>query len=152
MRFPIVAALALIAPAALLAQPVSPDLSTAVPIAGTWTYAAVSGGSDATFANASAMPQLSIRCTGATRRVAIAKPANAAAPFLNIWTDSLKRSVAASFNPQTARLTAELAAYDPLLDAIAFSRGRIGVTVNGVPTLVVPAFPEIARVIEDCRS
>ncbi|HEX6740854.1 MAG TPA: hypothetical protein VF079_03550 [Sphingomicrobium sp.] len=98
------------------------------------------------------MPQLTIRCTRATRRVAIAKPASGAAPFLAIWTDTNVRSVPASFNPQTARLTAELPAYDPLLDALAFSRGRIGVTVNGVPALIVPAFPEVGRVIEDCRS
>ncbi|MFL6742615.1 MAG: hypothetical protein ACJ8E3_01460 [Sphingomicrobium sp.] len=152
MRFSIGAALALIAPAALLSQPVSPDLSAAVPIAGNWTYAAVSGGSEATFRNASALPQLTVRCTRATRRVAIAKPANAAAPFLSVWTDTAVRNVPASFNPQTAHLTAELATYDPLLDALAFSRGRIGVTVTGVPALIVPAFPEIARVIEDCRS
>jgi len=152
MRIAIAAALALIAPNALSAQTVSLDLSTATPIAGSWTYAAVPGGSEATFANPVAMPQLTVRCTRATRRVAIAKPATGAAPFLAIWTDSSVRSVPASFNPQTARLTADLPAYDALLDALAFSRGRIGVTVTGVPALIVPAFPEIARVIEDCRS
>ena len=152
MRFLFLPALALIAPAALAAQPVSPDLSTLAPIAGRWTYAATSTGTEATFVNSSALAQLAIRCTRTTRRVAIAKPANAAAPFLAIWTDSAARNVSASFNPQTGRLTAELATYDPLLDALAFSRGRIGVAVSGGPTLVVPAFPEVARVIEDCRS
>ena len=152
MRVSIAAALALLVPTALPAQAVAPDLSAAVPIAGSWSYASVAGGSEASFANASALPQLTIRCTRATRRVAIAKPATGAAPFLAVWTDTLARSVPASFNPQTARLTADLAAYDPLLDALAYSRGRIGVTVSGLPTLVVPAFPEVARVIEDCRS
>jgi hypothetical protein len=152
MRGSIAAALALAASATLHAQPVSLDLSAATPITGRWTYTTVAGGSEATFANPSAMPQLTVRCTRATRRVAIAKPAARAAPFLAIWTDSSARSVPASFDPQTGRLTADLAAYDPLLDALAFSRGRIGVTVTGVPALVVPAFPEVARVIEDCRS
>ena len=152
MRLAIVAALALAAPGALHAQSAPADLSAAPPIAGNWRYAAVAGGSEATFANASALPQLIIRCSRATRRVTIAKPASAAAPFLAVWTATLARSVPASFNPQTARLTAELAAYDPLLDALAFGRGRIGVTVSGTPSLVVPAWPEIARVIEDCRS
>ena len=152
MRGPIAAVLALVAASALHAQSAPVDLSAATPIGGSWAYATVAGGSEATFANASALPQLTIRCTRATRRVAIAKPASGAAPFLNIWTDTLARSVPASFNPQTARLTAELAAYDPLLDALAFSRGRIGVTATSSPSLVVPAFPEVARVVEDCRS
>ena len=82
----------------------------------------------------------------------IAKPASAAAPFLNVWTSSLTQSVPSSFNPATGRLTIGLGAYDPLLDAIVSSRGRIGVSVSGQPALVVPAWAEAARVIEDCRS
>ena len=152
MRVSIVAALALFAPAAPFAQASPVDLSATTPIAGRWTYAAVTGGSEATFGNASALPQLTVRCTRATRRVAISKPASGAAPSLQIWSDSLARSVPASFNPQTARLTADLAAFDPLLDALAFGRGRVGITVTGTPALVLPAHPEIARVVEDCRS
>jgi hypothetical protein len=49
------------------------------------------------------------------------------------------------------RVTAELPAYDALLDAIAFSRGRISVTMPGGVPLVVPAWPEAARTVEDCR-
>jgi len=41
---------------------------------------------------------------------------------------------------------------DPLLDQIAFSRGRFLVQVEGGPSLVVPAWPEFARVVEDCRG
>ena len=43
-------------------------------------------------------------------------------------------------------------ASDPLLDQMAFSRGHFLVTVDGGPSLVVPAWPEFARVIEDCRG
>ena len=46
---------------------------------------------------------------------------------------------------------ASVPARDPLLDAMAFSRGRFAVEVSGGPTLVVPAYPEVTRVIEDCR-
>jgi len=84
--------------------------------------------------------------------VTIAKPATGAAPFLLLWTTSLSRSLPASFNPATARLSATLGAWDPLLDAFAFSHGRVGVTVSGLAPLVVPAWAEVARVIEDCRS
>jgi hypothetical protein len=152
MRLASAAALALIAPAALHAQATSFDLSTAIPIAGSWTYAATADGSEARFANPSARPQLTIHCTRATRRVTIAKAATGAAAAMIVWTSSAARSVAASFNPLTQRLSIDVPAYDPLLDALAFSRGRVGISVAGAPVLVVPAWPEIARVVEDCRS
>ena len=151
MRFVIAAALALAIPASLVAQPI-PDLSTATPIGGSWSYAATSDGSEASFTNASGAVQLTVHCTRATRRVSIAKAASAAAPLLNVWTSSLTRSLPSSFNPTTGRLTIDLAPYDPLLDAIATSRGRIGLSVAGQPPLVVPAWAEAAHVIEDCRA
>jgi hypothetical protein len=151
MRFSIAAAFALIFPVAILAQSM-PDLSTATPIDGTWAYAATSDGSEASFTNASAAVQLTVHCTRATRHVSIAKAASAAAPLLNVWTSSLARSVPSSFNPATRRLTIDLAPYDPLLDAMATSRGRVGFSVGNEPALVVPAWAEAARVIEDCRA
>jgi hypothetical protein len=153
MRFWLAAAIALIAGSSVNAQTLAAalDLSTATPIAGSWLYSQPAGGSEASFLNASALPQLTIRCTRATRRITIAKPASAAAPFLTVWTSAQTRGLLASFNPATQRLSAELAAYDPLLDAIAFSRGRFGVSVSGSTPLVVPAWAEVARVIEDCR-
>ncbi len=42
-------------------------------------------------------------------------------------------------------------ARDSLLDAMAFSRGRFAVEVAGMETLYVPSWPEVSRVIEDCR-
>ena len=151
MRFLIAAAVALAAPAILQAQTVIADLSTATPIAGKWTYSSTTNGSEASFADASGNPQLWVQCTRATRRVSIAKPATGAAPFLNVWTSSLTRGVPASFNPTTRRLTIDLGAYDPLLDAIASSRGRVAFAVGTQPSLVVPPWAEAARVIEDCR-
>jgi hypothetical protein len=148
MRFSIAAAFALAAASSLQGQ----DLSTATPIAGNWTYAAAADGSEAVFANATGNPQLWVHCTRATLRVSIAKPAGGAAPFVNVWTSSLTRSVASSFNSATGRLTIDVAANDPILDAMVSSRGRIGFTVAGQPSLVVPAWAEVAHVIEDCRN
>jgi hypothetical protein len=153
MRFAIAAALALIPASSLAAQSdVAPDLATATPIAGNWTYAATSDGSEATFANASGFPQLWVRCVRSTRRISIAKPATAAAPQLSIWTSSASRSLPTAFNAAMGRLTAELGASDPLLDALANSRGRVAFTVAPQPPLIVPAWAEPARVIEDCRG
>ena len=154
MRIWIAAALALLRASTLGAQaaPAPTDLATATPIAGNWSYATTADGSEAVFANASSFPQLWVHCVRATRRVSIAKPATGAAPFLNVWTSSLTQSVAASFNPTTGRLSIELGAFDPLLDAITSSRGRVGFSVANQPALVVPPWAEAARVIEDCRA
>jgi hypothetical protein len=151
MRFLIVAAFALTAAASAAAQTV-PNLSAATPISGDWTYTATADGSEARFADTANNPQLIVRCTRATRHVAISKPATAAAPAINVWTSSQTRSVPASFNPATARLSLDFQPYDALLDAISTSRGRIGFSVATQPALVVPPWPEIARVVEDCRA
>lgn len=151
MRFRIAGAL-LMGAASLLDAQTIPDLSTATPIAGNWTYAATADGSEASFANPSADVQLWVHCSRAARRISIAKPAAGAAPFLNVWTSSETRSIASSFNPGSGRLTIDLAAADPLLDAISSSRGRIGFSAAGQPILVIPAWAEAARVIEDCRA
>jgi hypothetical protein len=150
MKLPILAALALIPLTSLQAQTVA-DYSTATPIGGSWSYVQTADGSEARFLNASALPQVTIHCTRATRRVSIAKPATAAAPFIAIWTSSQSRSAPASFNPATNRLTADFGAYDAFLDALVFSRGRAAFTVGAAPALVVPVWSEVSRVIEDCR-
>jgi hypothetical protein len=152
VRVSIAAALALIAPASLQAQAAAADLGIATPIAGSWIYSANATGSEASFLNASALPQLTIRCTRSTRRMIIAKPATGAAAMMTVWTSSAVRAVPASFDPLTQRISVEMVSNDPLLDSLAFSRGRIGISVAGAPSLVVPAWPEVARVIEDCRS
>jgi len=155
MKFLLAAALAQAAasplPAPTTTPAASPDFTYAIPISGNWTYAPAPDGSAATFVNASALPQLTVRCVRATRRVSLSKPASVAVPFLSVWTSTMTRSVPASFDPATARQTIQIPAYDPLLDALAVSRGRIAVYIPDKPALVVPAWPEVARVVEDCR-
>ena len=152
MRLVVAAAFAAFSALPLSAQTatVSTDFTYAIPLTGSWVSASTGG--EATFLNASAMPQLTIRCNRATRRVSMSKPATVAVPFLNVWTSSAARPVPASFDPATKRVTIQLAAADPLLDALAFSRGRLAVYVGGSPALVLPAWPEVARVVEDCRA
>ena len=152
MKSPIVAAFALAAASPLAAQAPIADLTYAPPIAGSWSYAATADGSEARFADSANNPQLWIHCTRATRQLSIAKPASAAAPFLNVWTSSMTRSVPSSYNPAPRRLTIQLVASDPLLDAIASSRGRIGFSAGAESPLVLPPWPEATRVIEECRA
>ena len=139
---------ALVTASPLFAQ----DLSTVQPAEGSWAYGMTTAGTEARFLDASGNPQLWVQCARATRRISIARTATGAAPFLTVWTSSLTRQVPASFNPATLRLTIELATFDPLLDAIVSSRGRVGFTVGTQSPLVVPPWAEAARVIEDCRA
>lgn len=48
-------------------------------------------------------------------------------------------------------VSASVAATDPILDAMALSKGRFAVETPGIITLYLPAWAEVSRVIEDCR-
>ena len=153
MPFAILAAFALSVDATpnVAGTPLQSNLEYADPVAGAWTYTATADGSEATFADPGGQPQLTIRCTRSTRHVAILKPAAAASPSLWIWTSSQSKSVPATFDAAAGRVSTVFGAYDPLLDAMAASRGRIGVSTSGLAALVVPPWAEVGRVIEDCR-
>ena len=135
-------------------QPTRPavDYAIAVPVPGSWRYAPLAGGSSAVFAASPAAALVTLTCNRAYRRVSISRPAIGAAPFLYVWTSSTSRNIPASFNPATRLLTAELSAYDRLLDALAFSRGRVVIGPSSGGVVVAPVWPEMARVIEDCRA
>ena len=121
-------------------------------VAGRWTYGQIAGGSEAKFINSAGAAQLTIRCVRATRRIGIVRPAMAAAPALYLWASDAARQLPATFDPATAELRAEVSAFDKLLDALAFSRGRFAVAVAGASPIVVPNWPEATRAIEDCRN
>ncbi|MEA3016430.1 MAG: hypothetical protein QOI38_1152 [Sphingomonadales bacterium] len=96
-------------------------------------------------------PSLVVRCDGAGR-VTIERrgAAPATAGTLAVRTSTAARTLPARSAPEG--LEASLAASDPLLDAILFSRGRFAVEAGVLPVLIVPAWPEPARVVEDCRG
>lgn len=135
-----------------IAAPSPVDFSSAAIAPGRWTYAALPGGSEATFIDSTIGARLVIRCNAPLRRVSISRIGAAPAASLSLWTSSASRVLAGRFDPATQRVTADLPATDSLLDAIAFSRGRIAVSMPGFAPLVVPTWPEPARAVEDCRS
>ena len=49
------------------------------------------------------------------------------------------------------RITVTLDGADALLDAMALSRGRFAIETAGLPTLYLPSWSEVTRVVEDCR-
>ena len=138
-----------LAAAAIAAQPADYGIAPVAP--GSWTYVAVPGGSEARFIDSGGTARLMIHCTRMSRQVNISHTSTIAAPSLLLWTSSASRTVAARFEANAMRVTADFSAFDPLLDALAFSRGRLVVMLAGGAPLVVPAWPEAARTIEDCR-
>lgn len=117
---------------------------------GDWRYQASGPASQATFAAGPGPGPLTIVCDLATRRVGIARAGGATGPVqMRIRSESADRLVEA--RPQANGLLAEFAASDPILDALAFSKGRFAIETAGAETLYLPAYPEVSRVIEDCR-
>ena len=101
-------------------------------------------GADATF---------TMRCDSATHRLELNRAGTVAGnPAMTIITTSLTRALPShpGHTPSPGMVTT-LAARDPLLDAMGYSRGRFIIEQRGLPTLVIPAWPEIERVTEDCR-
>ena len=111
---------------------------------GQWNYARTADGSEARFGSLFA-----VQCARSARLVTLRRLDASGPTELTIATDLLARTVPAS---------GVLGSSDRLLDAIAFSRGRFlvngGVLAGGTgaPRLAIPASPEAARSIEDCRN
>lgn len=120
---------------------------------GDWRYRAAPGGGTAMFGEAGATPRLELRCNRAARTVSLVRYGHAVAALpMRIRTETADRVLdAAPVQSEPPTIAARLPTTDSLLDAIAFSRGRFAVEVVGLDTLYVPAWPEITRVIEDCR-
>jgi len=114
---------------------------------GDWSYRGDGASSVASF-GAGAAPAFTLACEPG-RRVSLALAGAGRSP-LTIRTTYGARSIAAE--PRSGALVATLAASDALLDQIAFSRGRFSVEAQGTGRLIMPAWPETARVIEDCRG
>ena len=120
---------------------------------GDWRYIQGAGESRAEFSEPGAEPRFIIRCNIAQRRIGLARAgaAQGAVP-MRILTETGERVLTVAPLPGNTPLLANaVPAGDPMLDAIAYSRGRFAVEVPGLQTLYLPSWPEITRVIEDCR-
>lgn len=81
---------------------------------------------------------LSIQCEASAGRLRLTR--SGATGAMTIRTSSTARTVSGT-----------LPASDPLIDAMGYSRGRFILESTGQPPLVIPAYPEVLRVAEDCR-
>lgn len=122
---------------------------------GDWVYRKDDRGSLALFGPPGADARLLLRCDTERRKLFMSAAGQfgaGATGSMTIRTSSTLRALAAANTGGEGRyVAAELAPDDMILDAIAFSRGRFAVQGMGA-TLVVPPWPELSRVIEDCRQ
>ncbi len=119
---------------------------------GDWRYARVDGGTLARFGTAD-RAIFGLGCMAGSQRVALLRYGVAAdgdTPMI-IRTETVDRTLSARLSNDGQAVSATSTSRDPLLDAMAFTRGRFAVEVQGAPPLYLPSWPEVSRVIEDCR-
>ncbi|HEX5645035.1 MAG TPA: hypothetical protein VFX62_05945 [Erythrobacter sp.] len=116
---------------------------------GDWTYRAVGGESFAEFQSPAGKMVFQLNCTG-EREIFLA----VAAPGLHEGSITIRTETQSRMLNAAARegwRVAALRPADPLLDAMAITKGRFAVEVDGTEALYLPAWAEVTRVIEDCR-
>ena len=120
---------------------------------GTWVYRAQEATTQALFGPAGGEAAFTVRCDRARRQITLSRQGTSSGSALTVRTSFAARNLPATSQGQApAYLSASIAPNDPFLDGIAFSRGRFTVEAAGLPMLVIPAWPEPARVVEDCRG
>lgn len=120
---------------------------------GAWVYRQDARGSIALFGAPGADADFTIRCDRLAGQMFLSRkgaaPGNAP---ITIRTSSALRTIGAQpTGGSLPYMAASMSANDPLLDAMGFSRGRFVVEQATLPLLVIPAWAEVLRVVEDCR-
>ncbi len=120
---------------------------------GNWRYQPAAFGSQALFGEAGLTPAFAFNCHRADRQISLMQSAQGqSARSMTIRTETTARTLTAQPSPNsTTVIRADLSANDSLLDAMAITKGRVAIETQGLQTLYLPAWPEISRVIEDCR-
>lgn len=120
---------------------------------GSWFWRSEGGLSIASFGPVGAAPLASVTCDRAAGQVLLGRQSHAAGtvPMQIATTSTTHALTSESLRSKAGWLVVALRSRDPLLDAIAFSRGRFAFEAAGEATLYLPSWPEIGRAIEDCR-
>ena len=137
-------------PAPVPQAPVSDNWMDIPATPGDWRYAPRGASTEASFWSPAGAPMARLRCMADTRTVVLSLPVTGArTPLVTIRTETTTRTLEAM--PADREMTVSIAPGDPLLDAMALSKGRFAVESEGLPPLYLPSWAEVTRVIEDCR-
>mgnify|MGYP000122507166 CR=1 FL=1 len=116
---------------------------------GGWRWAAIAGQSTASFAQAGQAPLARLTCVAPGSVQIILAGSIAGATPMGVTTSAGSFPLMAE--PTANGAAATLPARSPVLDAMATSRGRFVIEIAGQAASYLPSWPEVARVIEDCR-
>ncbi len=120
---------------------------------GNWVYRKDDRGSIGFFGQGGQNAIVTLRCDKARGRIYLSRAGVANGPDMIVRTSATSKTLpAASAGGNPPYVAAELATLDPILDAMAYSRGRIAIETSGHSNIAIPAWAEIGRIIEDCRN
>jgi hypothetical protein len=120
---------------------------------GTWRWSRIGGASSARFGEGPDGSALEFRCDRQANAVLLIRAGAGAGPTaITVTTPSTARALTGQpLGGSVPAIVVALPVRDPLLDSIVFSRGRFAIEARGLAPIYAPTWPEIARVIEDCR-
>jgi hypothetical protein len=123
---------------------------------GRWSYRSEGQRSAAAYGASGAIPVLTLRCERPSRTISVERtlaaiPATASTITIRTSFGDAQWPAAVA-DPTRPLLSAQRTATDPLFDKLAYTRGRFMIEASSGGALILPAWPEVARVIEDCRS
>lgn len=120
---------------------------------GIWSYQDLGASSRAQYGPRGAEPGLILSCDKTTHQIDFSRLGTTTGNTMTVRTSFGARNLPLSIRATPIPyVLGRVSADDNLLDSIAFSRGRFTVVVPGTAMLVIPAWAEPARVVEDCRS
>ena len=120
--------------------------------AGAWVYRRDERGSIALYGTPGADALVTLRCDKARARLFLSRASDGGGT-MTVRTSSTSKAISAQpTGGKPAYAASELAVGDPILDAMAFSRGRIAFELTGALNIAIPVWSEIGRVVEDCRG
>ncbi|TZG29058.1 hypothetical protein [Sphingomonas montanisoli] len=119
---------------------------------GTWRYVPGTAHSYAAYGVAGAQPALVIACDKTARTIAIMRQGTATSLTVTTSYGAATLPAGGLSHEGQAMTGARLSARDNLLDRIGYSRGRFAVSGSGLSPVIVPAWAEPSRALEDCRQ
>jgi hypothetical protein len=120
--------------------------------AGAWSYTRDDRGSIARYGVAGRDALVMLRCDRQRARIYFSRAARETGSMM-VRTSSVSKAVpVGASSAQPPYVASELAVNDTVLDAMAFSRGRIALELPGTQNIAIPVWSEIGRVVEDCRA
>jgi hypothetical protein len=122
---------------------------------GTWVYRQDERGSVALYGEAEEEALFLVRCVQSSRQIFFSRAGRIDGRGARMEfqaTHGLNSYRAENSTGDTPYIVAGTNAQDSYLDTIAFSRGRIAISVNGQGRVAIPSWPQMTRVFEDCRA